>query len=107
VTAAEPNSEQNANKESGPVFPEGNGNGKPEAKAQDSGATDRSKQQSSGNGRATQAQVRALFALSRKANYHDDDVAQMLAPFEVSHFEDLPREAASQLIGAMQQEVAA
>jgi hypothetical protein len=107
VTAGEPNSEQTNDKETASVFPEGNGTGKPEAKAQESGAAERSKQPSSGNNRATQAQVRALFALSRKANYHDDDIAQMLAPFEVSRFEDLPREAASQLIGTMQQEVAA
>lgn len=107
VAAAELEKEQTTGKEPGPVFPEGNGNGKPEAKAQDSGAMDRSKQQSSGNGRATQAQVRALFALSRKADYHDDDIAQMLAPFEVSRFEDLPREAASKLISSLQHEAAA
>lgn len=107
VAATELEKEQNTNKESGSAFSEGNGNGKPEAKAQDSGTADRSKQQSSGSGRATQAQVRALFALSRKANYRDDDVAHMLSPFEVSRFEDLPRDAASKLIGALQQEAAA
>ncbi len=58
------------------------------------------------NGLATQAQVRALHALSRKAQYHEDDITNLIAPFEVSRFEDLPKEAASQLIGYMQQEVA-
>ena len=71
----------------------GNGNGK-------------SRPQHCGNGRATQAQIRALHALSRKAQYHDEDITGMLAPFDVSRFEDLPKEAASQLIGYMQQEVA-
>jgi hypothetical protein len=107
IASAEPEKEQSTNKEPPSVFPEGNDNGKPEAKAQESGPAERPKQPSSGNNRATQAQVRALFALSRKANYQGDDIAQMLAPFEVCRFEDLPREAASQLIGAMQQEVAA
>lgn len=59
-----------------------------------------------GNGRATQAQVRALHALSRKARYHDEDIINLIAPFAVFRFEDLPKEAASQLIGHLQQEVA-
>lgn len=75
--------------------PNGNGDGKAP-----------SKPQHCGNGRATQAQVRALHALSRKAKYHEEDIANLIAPFEVSRFEDLPKEAASQLIGHLQQEVA-
>jgi hypothetical protein len=59
------------------------------------------------NGAATSAQVRALYALTKRANYHEADVASLLAPFQVSRFEDLPREGASQLIGYIQQEVAA
>jgi hypothetical protein len=43
VTAGEPNSEQTNDKETASVFPEGNGTGKPEAKAQESGAAERSK----------------------------------------------------------------
>jgi hypothetical protein len=60
-----------------------------------------------GNGQATTAQVRALYALTKRARYHEDDIASLLAPFQVSRFEDLPREAASQLIGYIQQEIAA
>ena len=60
-----------------------------------------------GNGKATTAQVRALFALTKRAKYHEDDITSLLAPFQVSRFEDLPREAASQLIGYIQQEIAA
>jgi hypothetical protein len=96
VTHVAPESDQTTNKEPASVFPEGNGNSKPEAKPT-----------GNGTGRATQAQCRALFALTRKANYQGDDIAQMLAPFDVSRFEDLPREAASKLIGSLQTEVAA
>ncbi|AFM26091.1 hypothetical protein [Desulfomonile tiedjei] len=112
TTATESHNEQTTSKALQSVFPEGNGNGKPEAKAS-SGTADAPAQgngdtpQRCGNGRVTQAQVRALFALSKRANYHDDDIAQMLAPFQVSRFEDLPREAASKLIGALQTEAAA
>ena len=51
--------------------------------------------------------MRALYALTKRARYEEEDIVSMLAPFEVSRFEDLPREAASKLIGYLQQEVAA
>ena len=110
VTNAEADEEQSSSKNPAPAFPEGNGEGKTGTKAS-SDAIDRgdngSKPQNCGNGRATQAQVRALFALSKKSTYTGADITNMLAPFEVSRFEDLPREAASKLIGSLQQEVAA
>ena len=56
---------------------------------------------------ATQAQCRALYALTKRANYHEADIGEMLARFEVSRFEDLSRESASQLIGHLQTQVAA
>jgi hypothetical protein len=108
MAAAELEKGQSTNKEPASVFPEGNGRAGTRAS---SDAIDQSqngsKPQRCGIGPATQAQVRALFALSRKANYHEDDIANMLAPFEVSRFEDLPRDAASKLIGSLQTEVAA
>jgi hypothetical protein len=124
VANAEPVQEQTGNKQPPPVFPEGNGNGKDRAnteaqhcatggtvsKASSDGIDPRqngSKPQRSGNGTVTQAQVRALFALSRKANYQEADIGEMLARFEVSRFEDLTRESASQLIGNLQTQVAA
>jgi hypothetical protein len=112
ASGAEGEKEQTTNKEPEPLFPEGNGNSKMGAKASSdaienptngNGATP----QRCGIGKATQAQCRALFALTKRANYHDDDISKMLAPFEVSRFEDLPREAASKLIGYLQTEVAA
>lgn len=99
--------DDDASKKSQSVFPQDNGNSKPGRKAEECAEGEKSKTQGCGNGRATQAQVRALFALSKRANYHNDDITQMLAPFQVSRFEDLPRQAASQLIGSLQTEVAA
>ena len=96
VAGAEPETRQSPSKEPERVFPEANGEGKAEAKTA-----------SNGKGKATTAQVRALFALTKRAKYHEDDITSLLAPFQVSRFEDLPREAASQLIGYIQQEIAA
>ncbi len=106
VAAAEPEREQTTNKAVEPVFREDNGNGKPPTKPS-SGAAEITKPQSCSNGKATQAQCRALFALTRKANYRDEDVQSLINPFNASRFEDLPREAASQLIGYLQTEIAA
>ncbi len=108
VSAAEPETEQSRSKQPAPAFPEDNDNGKVAAKAT-SGATadEGSRPKRGGNGTITQAQVRALFALSRRANYQEADIGEMLARFEVSRFEDLSRESASQLIGHLQTQVAA
>jgi hypothetical protein len=73
----------------------GNGNGKAE-----------SKPQHCGNDKASQAQIRALYALTKKADYADEDIALMISPFEANSFKDLPRQAASQLISTLQTEVA-
>jgi hypothetical protein len=112
MATAEPDKEQTTDKEPASVFPKDNGNSKTGTKASSDAIENQTRgngptPKSCGNGRATQAQVRPLFALSKRANYHDDDIAQILAPFDVSRFEDLPREAASKLIGSLQTEVAA
>lgn len=96
VASGEPEAKQSPGKEPVRVFPQDKGQSKPETKPAPNG-----------NGRATQAQCRALYALTKKAKYHDEDVVNLLAPFQVSRFDDLPREAASQLIGHLQTEVAA
>jgi len=96
VAAAEPDGEQSANKEPAQVFPESNGNGKPETKPP-----------ANGNGRATQAQCRALYALTKRANYTDEDIESMLRPLNAATFQDLTRESASQLITSLQTEAAA
>jgi len=100
--------QRRADKRCEPAFPEDNGNGKREAKAPSGAPAETgSKPKSGGIGTATQAQVRALFALSRRANYHDTDIAEMPARCDVSRFEDLSREDASRLITYLQTEVAA
>ncbi len=87
-------SEQKGNAESAKVFQDGNGNGKSETKSQK-------------NGKATQAQCRALYALSRKAKMQDEDIHGMLSPLQVASFEDLTVSDASRLIQYLQTEVSA
>jgi hypothetical protein len=96
VASIEPEREQTTNKEPVRVFQSDNGNSKPETKPQHCG-----------NGRATQAQCRALYALTRKAQYTQADIDGMLSSMGAATFEDLTRETASQLISSLQTEVAA
>lgn len=96
VASVDPEREQTSNKEPVKVFQEGNGNSKPETKPQHCG-----------NGRATQAQCRALYALTKRANYSEEDIESMLSPMSAATFQDLSRESASQLITYLQTEVAA
>jgi hypothetical protein len=88
--------EQSASKEPQQIFPEANGNGKSEAKSA-----------ANGNGRLTSAQARALWALTKKACYTEDDIASLLNPLNASTFQDLSREEASRLISYLQTEAAA
>ncbi len=81
VAAAEPEREQSASKEPTTVFPEAGKHAQSE--------TDRRiKTASGGNGRATQAQCRALYALTKRANYTDEDIESMLRPLNAVN---LPR----------------
>jgi hypothetical protein len=124
VVGTEPDRQHSGSKQPTPVFPEGNGNGKnrgttvaqrcatggavPKASSDaiDPGENG-SKPQHGGNGTVTQAQCRALYALTKRAKYHEADIGEMLARFDVSRFEELSRESASQLIGHLQTQVAA
>ncbi len=91
VVAAETANEQNPSKEPESVCSESNGKSKPETKAA-----------GNGSGRATQAQCRALFALTKRSRYTDADFASLLRPFNASDFQDLTRESASQRITNLQ-----
>jgi len=110
ITNGDQDSERIGDKASEKVFPQENGGGIPETSAQDN-ATGNGKEQSKplrcGNGQATQAQCRALFALTKRANYADEDIESMLRPFNVSTFQELSRDTASQLITSLQTEAAA
>ena len=60
-----------------------------------------------GGATVTQAQCRALYALTKKARYTDQDIESLLRPLNASTFQELTRESASQLITYLQTEVAA
>jgi len=110
ITNGDQDSERTGDKAAEKVFPQENGGGKTDTSSQDgASATGKaeSKPQRCGNGQATQAQVRALFALTKRANYTDEDTESLLRPFNVSTFQELSREAASQLITSLQTEAAA
>src|SRR5208283_2056712 len=99
----DPEPQRTASKQTAPAFAEGNGNGKVPAKAPSGAPAETgSKPQRCGIGQATQAQCRALYALTKRANYQEPDIGEMLARFDVSRFEDLTRESASQLITYLQ-----
>jgi hypothetical protein len=113
--------EQTTSKGPDRVFPQDNGNGEMGAKTgsdptgtsgtEQTGTTqpangNGSKPQHCGNGKATTAQVRALFALTKRAHYSDEDIASLLGPLSASTFQELSRESASQLITYLQTEAA-
>jgi hypothetical protein len=58
-------------------------------------------------GKATGAQCRALYALSRKAHMGDEDLESVLRPLNADRFEDLSMSDASRLIQYFQTQVAA
>ncbi len=58
------------------------------------------------NGGPTQAQIRALHALTKKARYGEEDLQNLLAPLNAATFQDLTKESASQLISYLQTEAA-
>ncbi|MGO9121257.1 MAG: hypothetical protein ACLQPD_27055 [Desulfomonilaceae bacterium] len=109
VAPAESESQQSSNKPAASVFYEANGAGKDGAKpeALHCATAEKSKPSTGGNGRATQAQCRALYALTKRANYTDEDIGSMLSPLNASTFQDLTRESASHLITTLQTEAAA
>ncbi len=96
------------NKQPAPAFPEDNGNGKRDAKAPSGAPVETgSKPKSGGIGQATQAQCRALYALTKRAQYTEQDIQSLLSPLNAPTFGDLTREDASRLISYLQTEVAA
>ncbi len=106
VAAVESDGDQPRTKEGKPVFPVDSGTGK-HMEQNRTASGDGSKPQGCGNGRATQAQCRALYALTKRAQYTDQDIESMLRPLSASTFQELSRESASQLISYLQTEVAA
>jgi hypothetical protein len=96
----EPPAEQNESKDRKPVFEPEENPGKPEAKTP--------AQPKNGNGgKATGAQCRALYALSKKAKMGDEDLKNLLGPLNAARFEDLTLSDASHLIQYFQTQCAA
>jgi hypothetical protein len=87
---------QTANKTTAPIFKETDKQNETE-----------SKPQAYGIGLATQSQCRALYALTKKAQYTDQDIQSLLSPLNATTFQELTRESASKLITYLQTEVAA
>ena len=87
---------QSSRKDTPPVFNDNNAGSKAESKPQHCGI-----------GRATQTQCRALYTLTKRAEYSEEDIDRMLAPLNAATFQELTREAASQLITSLQSEAAA
>lgn len=108
VANADPDHEGNTSKARTAVFNADNGNGKAVVQSCAAGREE-SKPSSGGNcnGRVTGAQVRALYALTKRANYREEDIESMLRPLNAANFQDLTRESASQLITSLQSEAAA
>jgi hypothetical protein len=99
----EPSGMQNEGKDEKPAFEPQENQGKPEAKAP-------VQPRNGGNGssgKATGAQCRALYALSKKAQMCDEDLDTLLGPLNATRFEDLTIADASRLIQYFQTQVAA
>jgi hypothetical protein len=105
VAAAEPEKEEPSQGQSGENGSKGQGC-PIEKPPSNEGTEQRSTPQSCGNGKATTAQVRALYALTKRANYTNEDISSLLGPLNASTFQELTRESASQLITYLQTEAA-
>ncbi|AFM23315.1 hypothetical protein [Desulfomonile tiedjei] len=103
VQEAERNGAENDGKHHNRVFEHEEGQNKPESK---STVPPKSNGNGSG-GTITQAQCRALYALTKKAHYTQADIDGMLSSMGAKSFEDLTRETASRLISSIQTEIAA
>lgn len=92
---------QNGSKDQKPVFEQEETQGKTETKA-----PAQPKSNGNGNGgRATSAQIRALHALSKKANMCGEDLDGLLRPLNATRFENLTLADASHLIQYLQTQV--
>lgn len=94
---------RNESKDHKPLFEPEDDQGKPETKAP-------AQPKNGGNGsggKATGAQCRALYVLSKKARMCDEDLDGLLRPLNANRFEDLTLSDASRLIQYFQGQIAA
>ena len=103
--AEEVSPEQTASKQAEPVFPEDNGRGDQESKPKHCGNGESKRETNGpngGNGRATQAQVKALYSLSKKSYLDEETVNRILSEANAATFEDLSIAEASRMIQHLQ-----
>jgi len=100
MTDSEPAGAKVENKDQKPVFERQESHDKAESKAP-------AQPKNGNNGKATGAQIRALYALSKKAQMSEEDLDTMLRPLNASRFEDLTLSDASRLIQYLQTQVRA
>lgn len=99
----EPTGVRNQSKDDKPASESKESQGKPETKT-----PARSRNGGNGGGgKATGAQCRALYALSKKTRMGDEDLQNLLGPLNATRFEDLTIADASQLIQYFQTQAAA
>jgi len=96
----EPEKKRSPKKNPEPVFPDAASEGKTKAKTPQ-------KPKTSGNGLATQAQVRALYALSKKVGLGNEERENLLSPLNAESWEHVSIADASNLIQYLQSQTAA
>ena len=100
----EPAGVRNQSKDWKPVSEQQEIQGKPKAKTR---AQSKNGGGNGSGGKATGAQCRALYALSKKTRMGDEDLQNLLGPLNANRFEDLTIADASQLIQYFQTQAAA
>jgi len=105
IPETEPTSVQNESKDPKPVFESRENEGRPETKAPEQPKNGGNN--GGGKATATGAQVRALYALSKKAQMGEEDLSNLLQPLNAQRFEDISIADASRLIQYLQTQAAA
>jgi len=91
-----------ADGEAATAFSKGNGDRSPESGAPNGATVETTPATKIVRGQATQAQVRALYALAKRNGYGEGQIEEMLQPMNAVRFEELSRENASRLISHLQ-----
>ena len=85
-----------------PAATKDNGDNRPESGPPNGGTAETTPGTKIVRGQATQAQVRAILALTKRNGYGDEQIEEMLHSMKAARFEDLSRENASRLISNLQ-----
>jgi hypothetical protein len=91
-----------ADGEAEPTSSKDNGNGEPVSGGPNGPTVKAESEKRIVRGQATQAQVRALYALTKRNGYDEGQIDEMLQSMNTARFEELSREDASRLISHLQ-----